>query len=97
MHRVQTHNGIHTHTGDKNSVFVLSKMDAGGILMKAHIPSILVESVKSLRCNATEQCSIAAVSSCVEGRSQLTAIGSQALDLIRRTDNDHNSCWSLKL
>lgn len=78
-------------------MFVLCKMDAGGILMKTHIPSILVESVKRLRCNAAEQCSIVAVSSCVEGSTQLTAIRSQALDVITRTDNDHNSCWSLKL
>lgn len=78
-------------------MFVQCKMDAGGILMKTHIPSILAASVKSLQCNATEQCSIVAVSSCIEGSSQLTAIRSQALDVIRRTDNDCNSCWSLKL
>ncbi len=68
-----------------------------GILMKTHIPSILVASVKSLQCNVAEQCSIVAVSSWVEGSPQFTAIKSQALDAITRTDNDRNSCWSLKL
>ncbi len=84
-------------TGDKNTLFVLCKMDAGGILMKTHIPSILLASVKSLQCNVAEQCSIVAVSSWVEGSLQFTAISSQALDAITHTDNDHNSCWSLKL
>lgn len=84
-------------TGDKNTLFVLCKMDTGGILMKTHIPSIIVASVKSLLCNVAEQCSIVAVSFWVEGSSQFTAIKSQALDVITRTDNDRNSCWSLKL